>query len=95
MKTLGLLRNLLSSSTEIEEIMANHSQKIMGALLMVLESNNSSELKEQCLCIVGNIGANPSKDYVLEDDKILDKLKEYLVSFLFCASEIPQVNIFA
>lgn len=75
----------------IDAIMETHSQKIMSALLMVLESNNSSELKEQCLCIVGNIGANPSKDYVLEDDRILSKLKEYLVSvsWLFSFSIWP------
>jgi hypothetical protein len=80
MKTLGLLRNLLSSSIHIDAIMANHSQKIMSALNMVLDSNYSSELKEQALCILGNIGANPQKDYILEDDRILSKLDAYLVS---------------
>lgn len=32
MKTLGLLRNLLSKSVDIENIMSNHSQKVMKAV---------------------------------------------------------------
>lgn len=80
MKTLGLLRNLLSSTTHIETIMENHSTEILDAVMMVLDSNHSSEIKEQALCIIGNIAAGAhEKDYILDNDSILLKLKDYLI----------------
>ncbi|KAG5680080.1 hypothetical protein PVAND_009607 [Polypedilum vanderplanki] len=78
MKTLGLLRNLLSSTLHIESIMASHSPEILASIMMVLESNHSSEIKEQTLCIVGNLAAG-AHDLILNDDKILFKLKDFLV----------------
>lgn len=78
MKTLGLLRNLLSSTQHIESIMANHAPQILGAIIMVLDSAHSSEIKEQALCIVGNLAAG-SYELILSDDRILIKLKDFLV----------------
>jgi len=77
MKTLGLLRNLLSSTVHIESIMSDHAQEILSAVMMVLNSQYSSDLKEQALCIVGNLAAGVS-DMIMEDDQILLKLKDYL-----------------
>lgn len=80
MKTLGLLRNLLSSTVDIESIMANHASEILGAIMMVLDSTlHSSEVKEQALCIVGNLAAG-AHELMMEDEKILLKLKDYLVT---------------
>jgi hypothetical protein len=78
MKSLGLLRNLLSTSLHIESIMASHAQEILNAIIMVLDSPHSSEIKEQALCIIGNLAAG-AHDLILNDDKILLKLKDFLV----------------
>lgn len=78
MKSLGLLRNLLSSTLHIESIMASHAPEILNAIIMVLDSPHSSEIKEQALCIIGNLAAG-AHDLILNDDKILLKLKDFLV----------------
>jgi armadillo repeat-containing protein 8 len=80
MKTLGLLRNLLSSTVHIESIMANHASEILSAVMMVLDSpNHPSEVKEQALCIIGNLAAG-AHELIMEDEKILLKLKDYLIT---------------
>lgn len=81
MKTLGLLRNLLSSPQDIDNIMSEHGVKVMQAVNLVLDSTSySSEVKEQALCIIGNIGAEAQSDYVLDDEATLKKLGEFLVN---------------
>lgn len=80
MKTLGLLRNLLSKSLHIDNIMSEHSAEVMQAFNMVLDSPHPAEVKEQVLCIIGNIAAGAqTKDYVMEDEHILRRLGEFLV----------------
>ncbi|KAG4070175.1 hypothetical protein HA402_003865 [Bradysia odoriphaga] len=79
MKTLGLLRNLLSKSMDIENIMKKHSSQLMQAVSLVLDSTHSSEVKEQALCIIGNIAhAAISTDYIMEDESILKKLLDFV-----------------
>jgi armadillo repeat-containing protein 8 len=78
MKSLGLLRNLLSSTLHIESIMTNHGKEILAAILMVLESPHSPEIKEQAICVLANISVG-AHDLILNDDKILLKLKDFLV----------------
>lgn len=80
MKTLGLLRNLLSSPEDIDNIMSEHGSKVMQAVNLVLNSTYSSEVKEQALCIIGNIGAEAQSDYVMDDTETLKKLGEFLVN---------------
>lgn len=47
----------------------------------VLESPNTPEIKEQALCIIGNIAASAGMiDYVMQDERILKKLLDYIVS---------------
>ena len=58
--------------------MASHAQEILNAIIMVLDSPHSSEIKEQALCIIGNLAAG-AHDLILNDDKILLKLKDFLV----------------
>jgi armadillo repeat-containing protein 8 len=49
---------------------------------LVLDSNHPAEVKEQALCILGNIGAGArDRDYILEDESLLVKLLDFLVSF--------------
>ncbi|XP_055906232.1 armadillo repeat-containing protein 8-like [Eupeodes corollae] len=79
MKTLGLLRNLLSKSLHIDDIMSEYSSQVMQAVNMVLDSQHPSEVKEQALCIVGNIAAGAQvKDYIIDDDKVLTRLGSFL-----------------
>lgn len=79
MKTLGLLRNLLSKSLHIDDIMSEYSTQVMQAVNMVLDSQHPSEVKEQALCIVGNIAAGAQvKDYIIDDDKVLTRLGSFL-----------------
>lgn len=48
---------------------------------LVLDNPHSSEVKEQALCIIGNIAhAAISTDYIMEDESILKKLLEFVVS---------------
>lgn len=79
MKTLGLLRNLLSKSMDIENIMSEHSSQVMQAVNLVLDSPHPPEVKEQALCIIGNIASGAgATDYVMEDDRILKKLLDFM-----------------
>lgn len=48
---------------------------------MVLDSPHTPEVKEQALCIIGNIAAGAGiTDYVMEDERILLKLLDYMVN---------------
>lgn len=50
-------------------------------IINVLESPHTSEIKEQALCIVGNIAAGVGvTDYIMENEIILKKLFDYMVS---------------
>lgn len=78
MKTLGFVRNLLSTTDHIDTIMSKHASEILGAVMMVLDSPHlSSEIKEQALCIIGNLAAG-AHELIVDDEKILLKLRDYL-----------------
>lgn len=47
MKTLGLLRNLLSTRPHIDKIMSTHGKQIMQAVTLILEGEHNIEVKEQ------------------------------------------------
>lgn len=79
MKTLGLLRNLLSTRHHIDAIMSEYSSQIMQAVIVVLEGSYPAEVKEQALCILGNIGdGEKSKDLIMANEDVLMKLVDYL-----------------
>lgn len=79
MKTLGLLRNLLSSKGDIDIIMDSHNKQIMTAVVMILEGNHPPEVKEQTLCILANIAdGNNAKDFIMSNEDILKKLTYYM-----------------
>lgn len=111
MKTLGLLRNLMSKATDIDNIMSGHSDQLMHTvstvpstfphslctvlpifnrfcvdiyfwqIITVLESPHTPDVKEQALCIIGNIAAAAGiTDYVMENERILKKLFDLIVS---------------
>ncbi|XP_062389750.1 armadillo repeat-containing protein 8 [Sardina pilchardus] len=79
MKTLGLLRNLLSTRLHIDQIMSSHGKQIMQAVTLILEGNHSVEIKEQTLCILANIAdGNTAKELIMTNDDILQKIKYYM-----------------
>lgn len=50
---------------------------------MVLDSPHTPEVKEQALCIIGNIAAGSGiTDYIMGDERTLYKLIEYMVNNL-------------
>lgn len=52
-------------------------------IITVLESPHTPEIKEQALCIIGNIAAGAGiTDYVMENERILRKLFDFIVSSL-------------
>ncbi|XP_004931674.1 armadillo repeat-containing protein 8 isoform X2 [Bombyx mori] len=79
MKMLGLLRNLLSTRQHIDAIMSEYSSQVMQAVIVVLEGSYPAEVKEQALCILGNIGdGEKSKDLIMANEDVLRKLVDYL-----------------
>lgn len=89
MKALGLLRNLLSKSHHIDFVMMSNSSQILDIINMLLESNRSADIKEQVMCIVGNISSEAKTgNYVLDDDKLMNKIKEFMVSSIIFFQKI-------
>ncbi|CAN9498515.1 unnamed protein product [Ophioblennius macclurei] len=97
MKTLGLLRNLLSTRPHIDQIMSSHGKQIMQAVTLILEAEHSIEVKEQTLCILANIAdGNTAKELIMTNDDMLQKVKYYMghsnvklqLSATFCISNL-------
>lgn len=87
MKTLGLLRNLLSKKPHIDHIMNLHAKQIMQAVILILEGNHSTDVKEQALCILANIADGDSaKDYIMANEDVLKKLTDYMVNKILSIS---------
>uniref|UniRef100_A0A8C1ABG5 Armadillo repeat-containing protein 8 n=1 Tax=Cyprinus carpio carpio TaxID=630221 RepID=A0A8C1ABG5_CYPCA len=79
MKTLGLLRNLLSTRPHIDQIMSSHGKQIMQAVTLILEGEHSIEVKEQTLCILANIAdGNTAKELIMTNDDMPQKIKYYM-----------------
>ncbi|XP_022109412.1 armadillo repeat-containing protein 8-like [Acanthaster planci] len=79
MKTLGLLRNLLSTKQHIDSIMMSHNKQIMTAVIMILEGDHPPDVKEQTLCILANIAdGHSAKEYIMSNEDILKKLTYYM-----------------
>ncbi|OTF77687.1 hypothetical protein BLA29_000927 [Euroglyphus maynei] len=81
MKTLGLLRNLLSTKPHIDLIMQQHGKQIMQAVILILEGEHPWEVKEQALCILVNIAdGNKAKEFIMSNEDVLNKLISYLLN---------------
>ena len=81
MKTLGLLRNLLSTKSHIDQIMTgSHGKEIMDALILILDSNDSSQdVKEQAYCVLANIAdGDASKEIIMNNEEILTRINSIL-----------------
>ncbi|XP_037765360.1 armadillo repeat-containing protein 8 isoform X15 [Chelonia mydas] len=97
MKTLGLLRNLLSTRPHIDQIMSTHGKQIMQAVTLILEGEHNIEVKEQTLCILANIAdGTTAKELIMTNDDILQKIKYYMshsnaklqLAAMFCISNL-------
>ena len=80
MKTLGLLRNLLSNKHHIDHITNIYGKQLMQAVVLILESEHTPEVKEQALCILANIADGDSaKKLIVDNEDMLKKLTSYMV----------------
>ncbi|KAG7211403.1 hypothetical protein KM043_010691 [Ampulex compressa] len=92
MKTLGLLRNLLSTKAHIDRIMGEHAAHVMQAVILVLEDpEHPADVKEQALCILANVAdGDRARDHIMANEDVLKKLMDYMmhsnVSTVFCSN---------
>ncbi|CAH1179630.1 unnamed protein product [Phaedon cochleariae] len=88
MKTLGLLRNLVSPRTHTDTMMALHGPQVMQGVVLVLEGPHSPEVKEQALCILGNIAdGERARDHIMSNEDVLKKLIDYMTHPAPCLQE--------
>ncbi|XP_052813512.1 armadillo repeat-containing protein 8-like [Mya arenaria] len=80
MKTLGLLRNLLSNKLHIDSIMLVYGNQIMQAVIFILEGEHPPQVKEQTLCILSNVAdGDKAKDFIMGNEDVLKKLMNYML----------------
>ncbi|KAL1516972.1 hypothetical protein ABEB36_000797 [Hypothenemus hampei] len=88
MKTLGLLRNLVSPRNHTDMMMALHGNQIMQGVVLVLEGGHSPEVKEQALLILSNIAdGEKAKENIMINEDILKKLVDYMTHPAPCLQE--------
>ncbi|KAK4877482.1 hypothetical protein RN001_009988 [Aquatica leii] len=79
MKTLGLLRNLVSPRVHTDAMMTLHGPQVMQAVVLVLEGPHTPDVKEQALCILANIAdGERAKDHIMANEDVLKKLTDYM-----------------
>lgn len=98
MKTLGLLRNLLSTKAHIDRIMGEHAAHVMQAVILVLEDpEHPADVKEQALCILANVAdGDRARDHIMANEDVLKKLMDYMmhsnvklqVAAIFCVCNL-------
>ena len=80
MKTLGLLRNLLSNKSQIDHVMNLYGKQIMQAVVFILEGDKVADVKEQALCILANIGdGDTAKTFIMSNEDVLKKITNYMI----------------
>ncbi|XP_033728549.1 armadillo repeat-containing protein 8-like isoform X2 [Pecten maximus] len=80
MKTLGLIRNLLSNKPHIDSIMKAYGTEIMQAAVFILEGDHTADIKEQTLCILTNVAdGDQAREYIIGNEDVLKKLTTYMV----------------
>lgn len=80
MKTLGLLRNLLSNKSQIDHVMNLYGKQIMQAVVFILEGDKVADVKEQALCILANIGdGDTAKSFIMSNEDVLKKITNYMI----------------
>lgn len=88
MKTLGLLRNLVSPRTHTDTMMALHGPQVMQGVVLVLEGPYIPEVKEQALCILVNIAdGERAREHIMSNEDVLKKLIDYMTHPAPCLQE--------
>lgn len=88
MKTLGLFRNLVSPRAHTDIMMALHGSQVMQGVVLVLEGPHSPEVKEQALCILGNIAdGDRAREHIMSNEDVLKKLIDYMTHPALCLQE--------
>ncbi|XP_066148155.1 armadillo repeat-containing protein 8-like isoform X1 [Euwallacea fornicatus] len=91
MKTLGLLRNLVSPRSHTDTMMALHGTQVIQGVMVVLDGTHSPEVKEQALLILSNIAdGERTKDSIMSNKDILSKLIDYMTHSAPCLQSILQ-----
>ena len=81
MKTLGLLRNILSQAADIDYIMGLYGKQIIQASHITLDSVHEPDIKEQVLCMLANIADGiVGKEFIMSSEDVLKKVAGYLVN---------------
>lgn len=79
MKTLGLIRNLITNRVHIDQIMAGHGTKIIQAIIMILEGEYNLAIKEQALCILANVAdGHTAKEFIVGNEDLLRKINSFM-----------------
>lgn len=80
LKTLGLLRNVVAHKNQIDHVMSLFGKQIMQAVVLILESDNSANVKEQALCILANVAdGDNAKTFIMANEDVLKKVTNYLM----------------
>ena len=80
MKTLGLLRNVVAQKSQIDQVMDFFGKHIMQAVVLIMESDNSPDVKEQALCILANIAdGDNAKSFIMGNEDVLKKVTNYMM----------------
>lgn len=88
MKTLGLLRNLVSPRAHTDTMMGMHGAQVMQGVVLVLEGAHAAEVKEQALCILANIAdGEKARDHIMSNEDVLKKLIDYMTHPATCIQE--------
>lgn len=79
LKTLGLLRNLLSQQQQVDLMMEAYGREIVKTLAQLLSSHHPYVIKEQAMCVLANIADGiESKNYIMSNEQVLYHIGEML-----------------
>lgn len=82
-------------------MMALHGPQVMQAVVLVLEGPHTPDVKEQALCILGNIAdGEKAKDQIMANEDVLKKLTDYMThpapglqaAAIFCIGNLVRRN---
>ena len=96
MKTLGLIRNLITNRVHIDQIMSAYGSQIMQAIVMILEDDTyNMSIKEQALCILANVAdGETSKEFIIGNEDLLRKINSFMVQILRLKKNLKLFKLF-
>ena len=64
----------------LDHVMSLFGKHIMQAVVLILESDNNADVKEQALCILANIAdGDNAKSFIMANEDVLKKITSYLM----------------